>query len=83
VFSLEKRQGEVCKAQCVSILVGGDDGAIAYWDLNMSDKKIIKNYNNSKKHQKTKTCKLTSENFRLSILFQHISSIRKGTLCKK
>jgi hypothetical protein len=41
VFSLERRQGEVCKAQCKCILVGGDDGAVAYWDLNMSFKEEL------------------------------------------
>ncbi len=27
VLYLERRQGEVCKAQCKSILIGRDDGA--------------------------------------------------------
>jgi hypothetical protein len=41
VFSLERRQAEVCKAQCKSILVGGDNGTVAYWDLNMSFKEEL------------------------------------------
>jgi hypothetical protein len=69
VLSLERWQGEVCKAQCESILVGGNDGAIAYWDLNMSDKKIIQNDNNSKR---------INMQINTPVLFQHKGGIRKG-----
>jgi hypothetical protein len=74
VFSLKRRQGEVGKAQCESILVGGDDGTVAHWDLNMSFKEE-QNFKKcqSLKKRSSKTCKLTVEKISIfrTTIFQH------------